>query len=269
MRIPKNTDMQKNTDKLRRGSIAVESAILLPLFIIGILTIGYLLKFCMVSEGVHHALTDEMHRIMAEAVYLPFPAGGEQEIVKRINDESRGEIKNAKVDRFLYGIPGFAKGGSTYTNLIAVSVTFDTPLKLPQLFRREISGERTVLCRAFVGEEQYGSPKPFSEMENENDGGKVWIFPRAGERYHDKDCAYIENNPKEVLLDKSVRKNFTPCKLCKPDGRRDGILVYCFFTSGRAYHTGDCTVVERYVIEIGKEDAEAQGYTACSKCGGG
>ena len=259
MRIPKST----------KGSIAVESAILLPLFIVGILTIGYLLKFCMISEGVHHALSDEARRIMAEASVLPYPIGIEQEIVKRINDESRGEIKDVKIDRFLYRIPGVSKGGFVYTDLIAVSVSFETPLRLPRLLPLDIEGERTVLCRAFVGAVQNGAPKPFSEMENDDGGGMVWIFPRAGERYHGEHCAYIENNPREVLLDKDVRRNFTPCKLCKPDGRRDGVLVYCFFTSGKAYHTGDCTVVERYVIQIGKEDAESQGYTICSKCGGG
>jgi hypothetical protein len=261
--------IQKNTKIQRRGSIAVESAILLPLFIIGILTIGYLLKFCMISEGVHHALSDEAHKIMAEAPLLPYPIFGEQDIVKRINDESRGEAQNVRVGRFLYRMPGISKSGQIYTDLIAASVSFETPLKLPRLFISELEGERTILCRAFVGMEQQGSPKPFSEMEEDDSGGTVWIFPRAGERYHDEHCAYIENNPREVLLDKNVRSRYTPCKLCKPDARRDGTLVYCFFTSGKAYHSGECTIVERYVIEIGKEEAESQGYTACSKCGGG
>ena len=259
----------KSIEQGRRGSIAVETAILLPLLIIGVLTLGYLLKFCMVSEGVHHALTDEAHRIMAEAPVVLYPVGSEHGLVERIAKGSRGEAQNIKADRFLYRLPGVSRGGRAYTDLIAISVTFDTPLKLPRLFLGEVEGERTALCRAFVGASQSGAPKPFSEMEKDDGSGTVWIFPRAGERYHGRACSYIANNPHEALLDKGVRSKYSPCKLCKPNTRRDGALVYCFETSGRAYHTGECYIVDRYVIEIGREDAEKQKYTPCAKCGGG
>ena len=106
-------------------------------------------------------------------------------------------------------------------------------------------------------------------MEKDDDGVTVWIFPRSGERYHDRMCWYIENNPHEVLLDKNIRVRYDPCKLCKPAGCKDGTLVYCFVSSGKVYHIGECTIIDRYVIEVSKEDAEKQGYTPCSKCGGG
>ena len=261
-------NIRKNISETRRGSMAVEAAILLPLLIIGILTLGYLLKFCMVSEGVHHALTDEAHRAMTEAPALVIPVVSEQSILKRIADESRGDVQGAKADRFLYPAAGVSVGGRAYTHLIAISVSYDTPLKLPRLFLGEIKGERSALARAFVGKTQGGAAMPFSEMED-GGGGPVWIFPRAGERYHGAHCSYIENNPREVLLSSAIRSRYAPCKLCSPSGRRDGTLVYCFETSGRAYHLAECTLVERYVIEVSRDDAEKQGYTACSKCGGG
>ena len=264
------TDMPiRKSTKKNGGQIAVETAILLPLFIIGILTLGYLLKFCMISEGVHHALTDEAHRSMADPLTMYMPSLNEPKITERIIKESRGEAKNIDTKAFPFLAFGISKGGETYTDLIAVSVTYDTPIRLPKLFRSEVQGERTVLCRAFTGMTRDGEVKPFDEMEKNDGGGTVWIFPRAGERYHDEHCAYIENNPREILLDPRIRNRYSPCKLCKPADRRDGTLVYCFETSGKAYHIGECTVVDRYVIEISKEDAEKQGYTPCSKCGGG
>jgi hypothetical protein len=223
----------------------------------------------MVSEGVHHSLADEAHRIAAEASLTLYPAGFESDLAQRIEGESRGEIGSADVGRFLYRVPGFSRGGMAYSDLIAVSVSFDTPLKLPHLFLGEAYGERTVLCRAFVGMQNAGPAKPFSEMEEDESGSTVWVFPRAGERYHSEHCTYIENQPREVLLDRNIRRFYSPCKLCGPDSKRDGTLVYCFPASGHAYHTGECTIVERYVIEISKEEAEKQGYTPCSKCGGG
>jgi len=262
--------IRKNTDKrARSGSIAVETAILLPLFIVGILTLGYLLKFCMVSEGVHHSLADEARRIMADPVTMYMPAANEQKITDRIDSESRGEARAINTKAFPVLAVGVSKGGSVFDNIIAMSATFDTPIKLPRLFMDEVRGERTVLCRAFVGKTHDGAVKPFDEMERKDGGVTVWVFPRAGERYHDKRCSYIENNPREVLLDPIIRSRYSPCKLCKPASRRNGTLVYCFETSGKAYHTGECTIVDRYVIEKSKEDAEKQGYTPCSKCGGG
>jgi len=254
--------------KSKGGQIAVETAILLPLFIIGILTLGYLMKFCMVSEGVHHALTDEAHRMMADPITMYAPAVHAKEITARVESESRGEAGNVQTKAFPFLSVGVSKGGLFYTDLIALSVTFDTPVKLPRLFMDEVQGERTALCRAFVGSAQGGDPKPFDEMERDDGGTAVWVFPRAGERYHTERCSYIENNPREVLLDRNIRSRYSPCKLCKPSDRRDGTLVYCFETSGKAYHTGECTIVDRYVIKISKEDAEKQGYTPCSKCGG-
>ena len=51
--------------------------------------------------------------------------------------------------------------------------------------------------------------------------------------------------------------------------QRLGSPVFCFQESGMAYHTADCRIVERYYVEIEKGKAEEQGYTPCSKCGGG
>jgi hypothetical protein len=109
----------------------------------------------------------------------------------------------------------------------------------------------------------------FEAMEQGDAGGTVWVFPRAGERYHAEHCSYIDNNPRERLLDRTVRAQYSACQLCGAASAHEGDLVYCFPTTGRVFHTGDCYLVERYVIEIDRADAEKQGYTACAKCGGG
>jgi len=223
----------------------------------------------MISEGVHHSLADEAHRVMADPGTMYVPAVNEQRITGRIDSESRGEARGIQTRVLPIHSIGVSKGGSVFTHIIAMSATFDTPLKLPRLFLNEVQGERTVLCRAFVGKTHKGPVKPFDEMEKNDGGTMVWVFPRAGERYHGERCSYIANNPREVLLNSYIRSRYSPCKLCKPAGRKDGTLVYCFETSGKAYHTGDCTIVDRYVIEKSKEDAEKQGYTPCSRCGGG
>ncbi|GHU67205.1 hypothetical protein AGMMS49983_18030 [Clostridia bacterium] len=253
---------------IRRGSIAVESAIILPLFIIGILTLGCLIKFTMAGEGVFHVLADETGKFTAELASPLGISAYEKDVRTRAERESLGDVSGADV-KGLYHIPYIGKNGNVYTNLVGVSVTWETPIKLPRLTSEDLVGQATILSRAFVGGSNSGTALPFSEMEQNDSGGMAWVFPRAGERYHTEHCSYIENEPQEVLLDRRIRSQYQPCELCGAQTAHDGDLVYCFPRSGRVFHTGDCYLVERYVIEIDREDAKKQGYTACSKCGGG
>jgi hypothetical protein len=204
---------------------------------------------------------------MAEAPVIPWPVGSGLELVNRIEKEGRGEARDVRVGRFLYRVPGVSGGGRFYTDLIAVSVVFETPLKLPRLFLGEVEGERTALCRAFVGMEQGGAAMPFSEMETADGSGVVWVFPRAGTKYHGEYCSYIENDPKERMLTISIKKQYGPCEICAPAGLSYGNLVYCFKT-GSVYHRGECPTVTKYVTSIVEKEAENRGYTACSRCGG-
>jgi len=198
------------------------------------------------------------------------PPGFEQDVVRRVTDESGGDVTAAEATGFLYRVPGFSTvGGRGYTDLIGGSVDYTVPLRIPHIFKDAIKGEETVLCRAFVGTEDAGDVMPFDDMEEHEDGAKVWVFPRAGVRYHAEDCRYIKNDPCEVLLSNSVRRKYAPCELCEPGGARDGTLVYVFPHSGEAYHLASCTKVDKYVIALSEKDAREQGYTACSVCGGG
>ncbi|MDR3304662.1 MAG: hypothetical protein LBS85_01320 [Clostridiales Family XIII bacterium] len=260
--------MRKNIKGKRRGSLAVEIAIMLPLFMVGILTVGYCIKFAMIEENVQHSLIDETHKLAADAAILPIPVTYKKDLAARLSEESRGEIENIVVEPLRYRVPGIGSGGRIYTDLIGVSVSYYAPLHIPRIFREGIAGEETVVCRAFVGALNDGPSKPFSEMERDEDSVTVWVFPRAGERYHGESCSYIQNNPREVLLDKQVRSHYSPCELCRPNEARDGALVYCFPTSGKVYHSGDCYIVERYVVSMDEEDAKKRGYSPCAKCGG-
>jgi hypothetical protein len=127
----------------------------------------------------------------------------------------------------------------------------------------------TAVCRAFVGTTASGDKMPLSELEDGGDSNIVWVFPRAGEKYHAEKCSVIKNHPKEMLLSSRIRRSYKSCKLCKPADAADGSLVYVFPAAGEAYHLGDCFIVERYVISMDRQDAREKGYTACAKCGGG
>jgi Flp pilus assembly protein TadG len=255
--------------RTRRGSLAVETAIFLPLFIIGALTLGWLIKYAAVSENVFHALADETRRYASSMALSYVPAGYKSAVRARVMDENEGDVTAAKVSPALFNVPyASASSGRTYTHLIGASVTYTASLGIPHIFAEGLKGSETILCRAFVGSETSGDRMSFDEMEEDNDSHIVWVFPRAGERYHAENCSYIKNEPQERLLTGSVRGSYKACRLCKPGVARDGTLVYVFRTGG-VYHLGNCYIVERYVISMSEDDAREKGYTKCSKCGGG
>jgi hypothetical protein len=257
--------MQGNADffRARRGSFTLEAAIFLPIFIIAVLTIAYLIKLIAVQENAFHALADETGKMAAEAAVSPYPFFFKGDTEKRIEAENGGELENLRVSRFDYRY-----GFGTYTEQIRVTIDYDIGVKLPAALIGAIPVSDTILCRAFVGADNADVPMSNEEMEEEKSSRTVWIFPRAGTRYHGEDCGYIAVHPRELILSEGVRRRYTPCKLCDPASLPAGSLVYCFQSAGKAFHRGDCSSVDRYVIPIELEEAEARGYTPCAKCGG-
>ncbi|MDR2132946.1 MAG: hypothetical protein LBP30_06320 [Clostridiales Family XIII bacterium] len=257
--------MLKNGNYLRarRGSFTLEAAIFLPIFILSALTIAYLIKLIAVQENAFHALADETRKIAAEAAMSPFPVFFKGDVLARIGEENGGELENLRVARFDYRY-----GLGEYTEQIRVTVDYDIGVKLPAALISAIPVSDTILCRAFVGAINADAPMSNEELEEEKTSRTVWVFPRAGTKYHGEACSYVAVYPKELLLGEGVRRRYAPCKLCDPGSLPTGSVVYCFQSTGKAFHRGDCASVDRYVIPMELEEAEARGYTPCAKCGG-
>ncbi|MDR0424144.1 MAG: hypothetical protein LBH39_01570 [Clostridiales Family XIII bacterium] len=255
--------MNKLHAKSKKGSFTVEAAIFLPIFIIGILSIAYILKVIAIQENVFNSLSDEARNIAAEASIVPYPAFFNHDVAERVRAENGSEIERFRISMFLYRY-----GISDYTDQIRVTADYDVKVKLPAAFVDRIPVSDTILCRAFVGKLNTSKPMDADEFKEEKESVTVWVFPRSGTKYHKEDCSYVKVYPKEVALNEGVRKKYEPCGICKPRELGNGSLVYCFQTSGEVFHRADCPVVERYVVSMEKEEAESRGYTPCSVCGG-
>lgn len=255
-----NMSIYKNTKK---GFITVEAAIFLPIFIIGVLTFAYLIKFLSVQEAVFHSFTDEARVISAESAINPLSAPlFEPKLKDRIYDENGDYVSNVDVDRFLYLYP--SRG---MTGMISMDLNYDVNIKLPIPFFDKLPVSESLILRGFIGKEEFVDPLPFEEMEKAKSSNLVWIFPRAGGRYHREDCIYIKSEPRQMIMTSQIRRKYDSCGVCDSYHLQGGSLVYCFKT-GHSYHTGSCPIVDKYVISVEKDDAIRKGYSACSKCGG-
>lgn len=246
----------------RSGGYTVEAAIVLPLFILAVMTIAFLIRIAGIEGTVMQITADEAGRLALDSYAVRsgvlFPPVLEHRILDTCEDVGSAEVRN-----FRYLTEKGGKGG-----IISCRVRTRVVLPLPFPLLRGTEITTGVMARAWIGKDSIADPMPFSEMETDGSSVTVWVFPQRGERYHKESCLFVSNEPRQTILSKDVRHHYTPCSICDPGGLPDGALVYCFPAYGEVYHRGGCSQVDKYVIPMDLAAAESRGYTPCSKCGG-
>lgn len=254
-----NINTKYNTKK---GYFTLETAVFLPVFILGVLAIGVLILFQGTEEKAGQIVLDELEKTSAKAYILPVAPGFSSRVEKRMRQELDG-VDSVQIERFRYL---YANG--TEKGLIYLSVVVRNSTHLPKPFQKTAESRKTLKCRGLIGRENKNSIVPFDEMEQYAESTRVWVFPSAGKRYHKENCTYVKANAKQYVLQKQIKRKYRPCASCKSEYLPIGSLVFCFTGSGESYHKGTCKTVNRYVKEMEKEEAQKRGYTPCSKCGG-
>jgi len=265
----------------KKGSAIVEAAIFLPLFFLALLTLVLLIRLIAAQGTLIQICLDEAQQISQEAYLAELPLVPENVDKKALGMISQGTLmhlriesaRNEKKEKLPFSKTGmhrfqylFSMGGTDA--LICPKISYSAEFPLPGGFQRTLSFENAFLFRAFVGSEGKSRPMSFEEMEKEERGEKVYVFPKAGERYHKKSCRSISSCPREVILTKKMMRKYEPCSLCHPGEKALGSKICYFPEGGSVYHRMNCSVVKRYIVEMEKEEAIKKGYTPCKICGG-
>lgn len=111
-----------------------------------------------------------------------------------------------------------------------------------------------LLYRPFVGEPSYV------------DTDRVFIFPKAGIRYHIQGCSTMRDGQLTEILTDTLRRKYSPCKICDPDRLPNGATVCVYSGVSKLYHRQSCATVTKSYECITKKEAINQGYTACQLC---
>ena len=256
-----NIRTYRNTKK---GFLTVEAAIFLPIFLIGVLTFAYLIKFMAIQERVFHSFADEARALSSEAVVNPLGAPFfEPELKSRLYSENGINISNVEVDHFNY-----LTDGGTY-GMISMDLNYDVNVRLPMPFYSSLPVSESLLFHAFVGKRMSQEAMGFDELEKEKESHLVWIFPASGKKHHANSCTYIAAEPREAIMSLSIKKSYDACRICEAADIKIGSITYIFMKTGKVYHSGSCPTVDKYVVSIEKEEAQRKGYSPCLKCGGG
>ena len=243
----------------KKGSMIVEASIVLPVYIIAVVTMCWLVKACFLEAAVFSTVTDQVHHASVSVV-------GTTGLQGRI----RTALEDSGVEGSLYAQKSL---GGNYTaggvsGFQRMKYDYRTKIRIPLPFVEEIDLDNEILFHLWTGFSKGGSPLSFDSMESDGNGVPVVIFPRTGGRYHTASCRYANARPTEVVLTEAIRKKYDRCRLCTEGDEADGQKVY-IFRYGGSYHESDCSSVRKFTMTMDLEDAKKKGYTACSICGGG
>lgn len=239
----------------------MEAVIIVPVFIISVLMLITIIPIMAGCENVAFSVCDELHGESVKSAFRQNPAALPVVLQSRVKSE------NSRMDSFHIRFYRYLYAEEEIEDLLQVDVRAVFSEKNPIGILSAVTFDGRVRARAFTG--KLHKYPPGSSGNEEEDERIVYIFPEWGTKYHGKQCTYVKASCQMVYLSQNIKGSYTPCKLCDAQSARLGSPVFCFQESGRAYHTADCRIVERYYVEIEKGKAEEQGYTPCSKCGGG
>ncbi|MEG0918359.1 MAG: hypothetical protein RSB99_03220 [Bacilli bacterium] len=245
-----------------KGHYIVEVAIVLPIFLLSIISIGYLMKVSSFDQKMTHALVDEGHRMMIESYRINNNFFDSATVKKRLINENK-DLKHLNKLNIKH-----IHENSFNNGLIEINCSGSIAPKMPIKFKEEFQVDNRILCRAFIGNSN-GTAMSFGEMESNGKSEIVYIFPLSGTKYHREACTYVDATPVQMILDDELKQKYTWCETCKSKSIPQGGIVYCFNRYGNSYHRINCSTIKKAVIGIEKYIALDKGYTPCSKCGGG
>ncbi|TDP57470.1 hypothetical protein [Aminicella lysinilytica] len=257
-----HTKSRKNISLNKKGSYIVEATIVVPIFIIAVLMLISIIPIISTCENITYSVTEEMRMETAKSAFRDNPATAPIAMGIRVNRENR-RLSSFYITGYKYKYRAHG-----IDDLITVNFTSAFKEKNPLGLFSRVEFEGKLTGRAYTGSYYKDTPSTRSEFEEDKESKTVYVFPNWGKCYHNKNCTYVRSNCHLVYLSQNVKSSFHSCPLCGSADASIGTPVFCFESSGEAYHLASCNAVDRYYIEMEKDEAVEKGYMPCSKCGG-
>lgn len=238
------------------GSMIVEAAIFIPLFIIAILTIAFTMKVFHMYDNNQHRLSEEVSFIAAKAYTMNHSHKiyemGDGITIRSYRYLFSEEEDHSKQQEF----------SLKSSDLIEVVASFSVRNPFAIRMIPDYSFIQRITVRAWTGQEKSLNPASFEEMMEDPD--HVMIFPKFGIKYHRSACRLISNMPVQAILSHSIQKNSEPCRLCSATKIPLGGTIYLF--NDKIFHSEECSLVDRKIEVLSLKDALDRGYDPCQIC---
>ena len=271
--------IMKKTD--HTGSLTIEAALILPLFLSGMLLVAGLIQILMIHFVVGAALQN-----VGEKIALYTGAGeiiaGEAEYTEELSQcenilsltYAEGVIRSELSKKTLVKEAVLETG---YLSLLrsqimqdgqTIDLVADYRICLPfsGLFMARADFTQRARVHGWVGYQL-----PSGEVE-ENEETMVYITPHGSVYHRSADCTYLKPKVSAVSADAlSTRRSrdgeiYYPCELCDPPAQPSSEAVLYITSYGNRYHAdSDCRGISHEIEEVPL--SEVGGRRPCSKCG--
>ncbi len=235
-----------------KGSLTVETALALPVFVFAVVCMIYLFETMATQTVVKAALHTAGREIAQEASVstLLLSERLEQKVVDAIGMEELGRSLIVK------GSAGIdCSGTKRYGTTTVLDLSVKYQLKIPVLLFEipTISKEEKIRIKGWTGYEGKG-------FGNQKEG--IVYITETGMVYHkDSDCTYLDLSIRSVEK-MAVQDIYECCSRCK--WQEEGEMVYVTDTGERYHTTLSCSALKRTVYAVKK--SEVYGRGGCSRC---
>ena len=247
----------KNGKKCAIGSLTVEAALVLPIFLFSALSIMYINKLILYEEKVQWALT----RVAREAS-VEYAAVGDSLVVNPV-------YLTAKMKRYVDEdgllVQMFRSRFDPKTDELDLIADYHITIPFPIPVQRKISFTEQIHTRAFTGVE--------TRLEESEEGETIVYIAKTGTVYHRKlSCTYLTLSISQVNYGDLVHLRsegggkYYACKSCCRGKECSGGQSVFICNYGDRFHSyRACKKIKRSIQEI--KLSEAGGRLPCSKCG--
>lgn len=242
-----------------RGSVAVEAALVLPIFFFAVCCICYLLEIMSLQMDVR-AATDSVSREIAKEVYsIPAvrPAKVKADVVELIGKE---RLDGSIVEGGSEGLDFSGTIVSAKNGVIHMNVKYEVILPFSMFGKLTLSFQEKFSVKGWTGYVGDGFASGREEMVYITDNGIVY--------HRDSHCTYLDLSIQ--MVDKNAvgdmrnegHEKYYPCERC---GGEIGSRVYITRQGNRYHSTLGCSGLKRSVYAV--PISEVQGKGVCSRCG--
>lgn len=276
------------------GSMTVEAAIILPLFLAFFVNLGSAIEMIRLHGNLELALWNVGNKMCLYGYMTDFEnqgsipeegRGTKEGSIKELEDVIlsytyvKSEISNFLGEEYLAEAPlkGGIKGLSFLESeidyseeigedhLIKLTVTYEVSPWFAIPYVRPFRMSNCYYGRMWTG---YDLSQP---PDSEEDSLDVVYITEKGQVYHENiECTHLKLSIREIPITQlpfshnEQGESYSACSLCR--GREPGFTVY-ITREGKAYHyDASCSGLKRTIYTIKR--SEAAGYRPCSRCSG-